>query len=38
MFAKARQVFDETELEDLGQRMAQRKQSAMEEFGVPSGR
>jgi hemerythrin-like domain-containing protein len=38
MFAKARQVFDPSELDDLGERMTQRKQSAMEEFGVPSGR
>jgi hemerythrin-like domain-containing protein len=38
MFSKARQVFDASELADLGERMAQRKQSAMEEFGVPSGR
>ena len=35
MFSKARQVFDRTELEDLGERMEQRKQSASRELGVP---
>jgi len=29
LFAKARQVFDEAELEDMGRRMAERKESAM---------
>jgi hemerythrin-like domain-containing protein len=35
MFSKARQVFDRTELEELGERMEQRKQSASRELGVP---
>ena len=35
MFAKARQVFDRQELEDLGARMAERKESAQRELGVP---
>ena len=35
MFKKARQVFDADELEELGERMAQRKQTAKEElFGA----
>jgi hemerythrin-like domain-containing protein len=39
MFKQARQVFDRAELEDLGARMEQRKQSAGRELGVPvSGR
>ena len=38
MFAKARQVFDRQELEDLGARMAARKESAQRELGVPPGR
>jgi hemerythrin superfamily protein len=38
MFRKAREVFDEAELEDLGARMEQRKQSAGREMGVPVGR
>ena len=38
MFAQARQVFDERELDELGQRMAERKQSAQQELGVPAGR
>ena len=38
MFRKARQVFDEDELEDLGTRMEQRKLSAGRELGVPVGR
>jgi hemerythrin superfamily protein len=37
MFAAARKVFEESELEDLGARMERRKQSAMEELGVPAG-
>jgi hemerythrin superfamily protein len=37
MFRKAREVFDETELEDLGARMEQRKQTAGRELGVPIG-
>ena len=32
MFTAARQVFDREELEELGERMAQRKQSATEEL------
>jgi len=36
MFKAARQVFDDQELEDLGARMERRKQSAMEELGVPA--
>ena len=35
MFAKTRQVFDEDELEDLGERMAARKESAAKELGIP---
>ena len=35
MFKKARQVFDRQELEDLGARMANRKESAQRELGVP---
>ena len=35
MFAKARQVFDRDELNDLGERMAARKTSAQRELGVP---
>ena len=38
MFKKARQVFDRGELEDLGERMAERKMSAGRELGVPVGR
>ena len=34
MFAKARQVFDDDELEDLGERMAERKRSARQELGL----
>jgi hemerythrin superfamily protein len=37
MFAKARQVFDRRELEDLGDRMALRKLSAGRELGIPVG-
>ena len=35
MFAQARQVFDRQELEELGERMADRKVSAGRELGVP---
>jgi predicted DNA-binding protein len=35
MFRKARQVFDARELDDLGQRMETRKQSAGRELGIP---
>jgi hemerythrin-like domain-containing protein len=35
MFPQARQVFDTAELEDLGQRMEARKQSAGRELGIP---
>ncbi|HEX3427367.1 MAG TPA: hemerythrin domain-containing protein [Candidatus Limnocylindrales bacterium] len=35
MFPQARQVFDAAELEDLGQRMEARKQSAGRELGIP---
>jgi predicted DNA-binding protein len=35
MFSKARQVFDASELDDLGQRMEARKQSAGRELGIP---
>jgi len=38
MFGKAGQVFDDAELEDLGRRMEDRKQSAMAELGVPATR
>jgi hemerythrin-like domain-containing protein len=38
MFSKARQVFDRQELQDLGQRMAERKVSAGRELGVPIAR
>jgi hemerythrin superfamily protein len=38
MFRQAREAFDETELEDLGTRMEQRKQTAGRELGVPVGR
>lgn len=34
MFTKAEQVFDPAELADLGQRMAERKQSAAAEIGL----
>ena len=34
MFKAARQVFDRQELDDLGQRMAERKQSAKQELGI----
>ena len=35
MFTKTRQVFDEAELRELGERMAARKESAAKELGVP---
>jgi hemerythrin superfamily protein len=35
MFQKARSVFDRSELEDLGQRMEARKQSASREMNIP---
>ena len=35
MFRQARQVFDQAELDDLGGRMAARKQSAGRELGIP---
>lgn len=38
MFPKARQVFDRHELEELGARMADRKESAQRELGVPATR
>jgi hemerythrin superfamily protein len=38
MFTKARQVFDRRELEELGARMANRKESAQRELGVPATR
>jgi hypothetical protein len=37
MFRKARQVFDKAELEDLGQRMEQRRSEAARELGIPVG-
>ena len=38
MFQKARQVFDDDELDELGTRMEQRKSEAQEEMNVPAGR
>lgn len=35
MFRQARQVFDAAELDELGQRMEARKQSAGRELGIP---
>jgi hemerythrin-like domain-containing protein len=35
MFPKARQVFEKSELEDLGRRMEARKQSAGREMNIP---
>ena len=35
MFKQARQVFDQPELDDLGARMARRKETAQRELGVP---
>jgi hypothetical protein len=37
MFKQARQVFDTAELDDLGARMAARKESAQRELGIPAG-
>ncbi len=38
MFKAARQVFDKAELEDLGERMAERRTSARKELGIPEPR
>ena len=38
MFKQARQVFDRQELDDLGARMARRKETAQRELGVPVSR
>jgi hemerythrin-like domain-containing protein len=38
MFKIARRVFDAEELDDLGKRMAARKESAQRELGVPVAR
>jgi hypothetical protein len=38
MFKQARRVFDRQELEDLGERMAERKTSAQQELGIPATR
>ena len=35
MFKKARQVFDQAELEELGERMERRKRAAQKEIGAP---
>ena len=35
MFKKARQVFDESELDDLGAQMADRRKSAQSELNIP---
>jgi len=35
MFQKTRQVFDDAELDALGERMQARKESASKELGVP---
>jgi hypothetical protein len=35
MFKQARAVFDQSELEDLGERMEARRRTAREELGVP---
>ncbi len=35
MFVKARQVFDKSELDDLGRRMEERRVSAGRELGIP---
>ncbi|HEY3524390.1 MAG TPA: hemerythrin domain-containing protein [Candidatus Limnocylindrales bacterium] len=37
LFVKARQVFDENELDELGQRMTERKKSAQKELNIPAG-
>ncbi len=36
MFKKARSVFDRAELDDLGERMAARKESAQRELNIPA--
>jgi hypothetical protein len=36
MFKTARRVFDQAELDELGERMAARKQAAMTELGIPA--
>ena len=36
MFKQARSVFDRSELEDLGERMEERRASAKQELGVPA--
>ena len=38
MFKQARSVFDRAELEELGDRMAQRRAEAQDELNVPAGR
>jgi hypothetical protein len=38
MFKQAREVFDRQELEDLGDRMAERRVTAQEELGIPPSR
>src|SRR5215217_3715623 len=38
MFKQARQVFDKQELDDLGTRMDERRQSARTELNIPAGR
>jgi hemerythrin HHE cation binding domain-containing protein len=35
MFRKTRQVFEDAELEELGERMAARKETAAKELGIP---
>ena len=35
MFTKTRQVFDDAELDELGERMAARKETAAKELGIP---
>ena len=35
MFTKTRQVFDDAELDELGERMQARKESAAQELGIP---
>ncbi len=38
MFKQARSVFDQKELEELGERMARRKAEAQREFSIPASR
>src|SRR5437868_2852491 len=38
MFKQARRVFDESELNDLGSRMAGRRESAQSDLNIPAGR